>query len=406
MINQASRRHKSRFLVLGLAGLTALLTGCGGGNETEQGNGGGETVIAETGRVVVDPSGWQGFKALATRAVNGDGVDRAEFEALAETPSFAAWRASYKVGPAPSTLRVANWMERTFELELGIETPRKPNSDLRAFTVSYRWSWDQRERVDHRLEALLSSGAAALDRRLDAWIPASRLPDTLRVHVLPGKPELRYMDGHIFVDTGVLAAGTQDQLVRQLSGLAYRNLGAIAGSDPLAEQGAASVAQIFRLLVNEGMGHWLDDLPHTTFEQDHPSLYKVRPVPENYWRYGALSLGRLDEGLAGFIGDPVGLDSGGRELVRSFIAGGGLSQGSWCMATVIAEVLGQERLRSASRSVADFAAAYQEAALRNPTPLPELHEVPDAYHLTMPAFSPEVWAWLEPLLQRTFPAGT
>ena len=73
------------------------------------------------------------------------------------------------------------------------------------------------------------------------------------------------------------------------------------------------------------------------------------------------------------------------------------------MASVIAAQLGEDRLRTSGRSVPAFVAAYQEAALLNPVPLP----VPGALGVdltqTVPPLDPEVFAKLHQLLLQYFP---
>jgi hypothetical protein len=395
MISHASLRHKRAVTALVLA---ALAAGCGGEVEKEV----KPAVAASTCAVVVNTDGWRDFVALGRRAADGQEVTRAELEALAATPEFTAWRESYTAGPAPTPFRLGNWLGRTFADELGLDPPQKLNADQRAFVRSYRWSWERRELIDVRLGELAGLWCD-LDTRLRAWIPATKLPDTLAVVVLPSRPELRYHEGTLYVDTGVVAAGSAAQLLDQLTALTFRSVAVVDGPNPLQMEGEEALVQALRLMANEGVATWLENMPDTFFDLDHPSLWKVRPVPEDHWEIAVSTLDGLDRRLAVLLDDPRQLASDGQGLARSLIGSGSVNKGSWCMAVAIVDVLGEDRLRAAAGSVPGFFAAYQEATRDNNAPRPQLVEVPGAYHRALPPFSPEVWAWLLPLLERHFP---
>ena len=397
MIAQAQVRDKSVGILFSLA---LLLVGCGGGSDTDERAAAPAPLPCP---VVVDVSGWNDFARLADRITTGTPVDRAELLALATTPAFARWSASFPAGARPSDIRVANWLETTFRSDLNLDEKRKLNADRRTFSRSYRWSWEQRAVIDRRLHELDNDLWCNLDRRLRLWIPPDTMPDTLMIDILPTKPELRFFEDRVFVDSGVLAAGTSHQFLGQVTALVYRNRAILDGPSPLESEGTAAIAHLFRVITNEGVATWLEDLPHTSFVPAHPTLRKVRPVPEDYWKTAVRILGILDQHLPAVLDDPEGKVDAIAEIVRGAVGGGFINRGGWCMATTIADVLGEERLRQVAYSVPEFLVAYQEATVANTAPRPELHEVSGAYHRAMPPFSPATWVRLLPLLEQHFP---
>lgn len=385
--------------------LTLLLGGCGGDGAKDTQDTPAASARALPCPVVVDESGWREFLALAGRIETGEAASRTDLEQLAAQPSFVRWSASFPDAGRPTPVRITNWLERTFAEEMGLETKRKLNVDLRTFVRSYRWSLDHSDVIDQRLGQWRDGLWCSLDQQLRLWIPAASMVDTLRVDVLPGRPELRFHEGRIYVDSGVLAAGHNAQLQGQITALTYRNLAAIGGPSPLELEGTEAISHLFRVVTNEAIATWLEDLPNTVFEPQHPSLRKVRPVPEDFWNSAIRVLDSLDRHLPGVLDDPDAQASRTAEIVRGAAGGGLTGQGSWCMANTIAEVLGEERLRQVAHSVPAFVSAYQEATAGN-TPRPALRDVPGAYHRAMPHFSPETWDRLLPLLEAAFPEGS
>ncbi|MFN2370720.1 MAG: DUF5700 domain-containing putative Zn-dependent protease [Candidatus Krumholzibacteriia bacterium] len=390
-----------------LGGLVLLLVaaGCGGGEQTSGAGAGSAPAGDGACPVVVDASGWQAFGALAGRITGGEAVGEADLAALGEQPSFTVWRRS--MAPAvPKPERVGNFVEEAFWTELGRTGERKANADRQAMGLSYRWSWDHRDRVDS-LAAVVAGEPwrCGLLEHTRGWIDPERLTRPLTVHLVPGKPELRWHEGDLLVDTGVLVAGGPDQLQRQLAGLLYRNLAAQDGANPLAAEGDTAVAHVFRILHNEGIATWIEDLPHTYFNPIHPRLRRVMPVPQHFYQSTLRVTEICSTTLPRLLADPAEMRLRGQDFARTVAAGGAFSQGGYGMAAVIAGRLGPERLQAAAGSVTAFVRAFQEAALLNgedrPLPGAAGHE-PWACVAPLPA---EVYAQLLPLLEREFGPG-
>ncbi|MBE0566805.1 MAG: hypothetical protein IH621_12640 [Krumholzibacteria bacterium] len=387
---------------LGGLGLLLVVAGCGGGGSgDEQATGAGTGAPPDTAcPVVVDLSGWQAFTALAGRITAGEAVSAADLAALGEQASFTVWRESMApVVPKPE--RVGNFLEEAFWDELGRTSERKAHADRRDLGLSYRWSWERRARVDS-LAAVVATEAWAcgLLEHTRGWIAPDRLPRPVRIHAVPGQPELRWHDGHLVVDTGVLVAGGPQQLQRQLAGLLYRNLEAVDGINPLEATGDTAVAHVFRILRNEGLATWIEDLPHTYFDRDHPRLRRVMPVPEHFYQSTLRVAEICGAVLPRLFADPQEMALRGQDFARTLAAGGAFSQGGYGMAAVIAGRLGLPRLQEAAHSVPAFVAAFQEAALLNgdDRPLPgALGHEPWACVAPLPV---DVYDRLLPLLER------
>ncbi len=397
--NAASPRQMALVLSFALT-LSVLGAGCGGDSGGEAGQGAADPHACP---LSVDLSGWQAFSALCARFAAGERPAEAELAAMAEQPAFARWRASLAPN-VPSALRVGNWVEEAFWPESGRDDDeRKLNADRRVIGANYRWAWDRRARVDS-LAALLAGpeAACAILARTTGWIDADRMPASVAVHVLPGKPELRFHEGHVFVDTGVLAAGHPDQLEKQLAGLLYRNLQSEDGDSPLELVGDLAVAHTFRILRNEGVATWIEDLPHTNFDPEHPRLRRVRPVPEFFYESTLRTVEVTSEGLPRLFADPAQMEAQGEAFARTIAAGGGFSQGGYGMAALIHGRLGQDRLQAAARSVTGFVAAYQEAALLNGSDRPALGAAGHEPWEALGPIAPAVYDQLLPLLERVF----
>ncbi len=394
-------------ILVAAAALLLAASGCGGKAETPAGGTAlGDARTAAPCPLVVDDSGWQAFEAIAARATAGGPLGEDELAALGDLPSFTAWRASMDPN-VPPAMRVGNWVEDAFWDELGRTGDRKVNADRRAIAGSYRWSWDHRARIDSLAARLMAPGAACGVLTLcQGWIEPDSLPASPVLYLLPGKPELRYHEGNLFVDTGVLAAGSPAQLERQLAGLLYRNVGATPGPSPLESTGAAAIGHTFRIIRNEGIAAWIEQLPDTHFDPEHPRLRRVTPVPEHFYQTTLRTLEVMLELLPATLADPAALEQGGEPFARTIAAGGGLNQGGYGMAALIQGRLGEARLKEAARTVPGFVAAYQEAALMGPAERPALGAQGHEPWESLGPIDPAVFAQLMPVLASVFPAGS
>lgn len=327
----------------------------------------------------------------------------ADLEAYGNLPTIAVWRESMAPG-SPQAFKVGNWVEGAFWDLLDTDRPQKKSGDLRAFGTAMRFSYDHRGAIDALLAEYRDEGHACKVYELaEKWIDAGRMPENFVIQFLPGKPELRSHHGSLIADTSLLLAGGSDQLDRQLVGILYRDRQALDGANPLEVEGEESVAQAIRIMMNEGVAAWIDDMPHTHFNNLHPRLRKVSFVPENIYRVGIRGIKIYNSNLPEMLADEAVMAERGQQLARAITGAGALTQGGYCMAAAIASRLGEEKLQAVRLSPADFLAAFQEAALMNSLPLPEPGAVGTQLHETMPAFDGEVYPGLLKIVEKHFP---
>jgi hypothetical protein len=352
---------------------------------------------------VVDASGWLAFKEIGLRITGGEQLSLAELAELGEQPAFTRWRQSNE-GAVVRADRVGRWLEAAFADELGRTGPRKINADRRELARSYRYSFANRDEVDRKLNAFIEQqGYAQVLAGGHHWIGADRLPRPLKIDFLPAKPEIRFHDGRFLIDTGVLAAGGTDQLIRNLISLLYRNLGVLPGASPLEFSGEEAVAQSFRVMLNEGIASWLDDEPRTYFLRNHYKLKKVNPVPEDYFNLAIETIERFEATLPPLFADPAQMQEKGLFVADGLAGSGAFTKTGFSMATTIARRLGAQRLHEVRHSIPGFLAAYQEAARLNPQPLPQVGTPGQEAFACMPPLTEDLYQQLHDLLVRHFP---
>jgi hypothetical protein len=303
----------------------------------------------------------------------------------------------------PPVQRVGNWLEGTFWTELGRQGPQKANADRSEFGRSYRYSITQRDRIDQRIRELSGPRKCDLQAQAEFWIEPANLPDTLTIYFLPAKAEIRVFEDVLLVDTGVVAAGSLDQIIRQMTSLLYRKYQYLEGPNPTELSGAAAVAQVFRIIMNEGLAGWIDRTVETHFALDHPTLAKFQVIPERYFTTAQKTINLLNRHLGPMLDGEAALTAKANDLVMTLGTMSAYNQAGYAMAAVIAARLGESRLRDSGRSVPAFIAAYQEAALQNPVPPPAPGARGVELHQTVPALKPEVFAKLQSFLQEHFP---
>lgn len=388
------RSHNAVRTGLAAAALfAALLAGCGSSEDT-----GGSTTCG----VAMDTSAWEAFLTLGSRLESGAEVPRGELEAFAEVPGVLLWRESLAPrSPAPAN--VGNWLEVAFGV--GDDARRgKVNANRRLMGDSYRYSWANRAEVDTLLAGFRREGACRLADRTAFWIEPGNLPaGGLAVVFLPALSEIRIARDTLVVDTGVLVAGGLDQAVDQMVSLLYRNYQAIPGLNPAELEGKESVAQSFRVITNEGVAGWAARTLDTEFRADHPRLGRLALVPETFYETALRVMEVGAELFPALLADPEAMAARGRSFTEFLMGQNGFGQLGYAMASVIEARLGEERLRDAGRTVPGFLAAYQEAALMNPSPPAVLGAPGTRPYEAMPPFTPGIYEGLLALLRESFP---
>ena len=409
------RRTRPAGFHLILAGLLlgALLVsgpGCGKGGDTETDHGPAnenqaatdQTVARQVGSLRIDAAGWRSFRALGDQITSGEPRTLEELSALGDQASFRFWRNCQKPTP-PQASRVGRWLEVAFRSELDRTDPKKETRVPRTMGASYQYSYRFAESVDRQVQEWSDpEHQANFLARAHRWVNPASLPDPLTIHFLPTLPELLYCSGELIVDTGVLVAGGNRQLEGQLIALLYRNLQAIPFPGNQDSTGESSVANTFRILQNEGIPAWIENLPFTVFRPDHHSLHRVDLVPENFFRAGVRTIQFMNRHLPEMFSDPGIMGSKGPDFRGEAGEGAAPALAGYALAATIVHQLGEERLLEVRNSVPGFLAAYQEAALRNPDPRPEWGATGIQLPEAMPPLDPKVFSKVQELLLREY----
>ena len=352
--------------------------------------------------LTTDTSAWTAFKELADRIAEGEPVSKKELDAFGNQPSVTAWRNSFEPG-VPSALRVGNWLEGTFWNELGRKGKQKLSTNRATFMRSYRYSLDNRDRIDERLAELTGPRKCDVVDLGRFWIEPDRWPGNLTIHFLPAKAEIRIFEGSLLVDTGLVGAARSDQVIRSMAGLLYRKYQFVEGENPIEVEGTEAVANLFRILMNEGLASWIEQTAILEFDRKHSKLSKFQPIPEDFFAKTQQAVQLLNGQLGSMFDDETVMVAKGQALVTQMGVSNLISQTGYGMAAVIVARHGEDRLREVGRSVPAFLAAYQEAASLNTVPAPVPGEIGVELYQTVPPLQDEVFTELHALLTRVFP---
>jgi hypothetical protein len=387
----APHNARARLAAAGLLLLLAATTGC---QDTRPGTTTPAAHVARGCALVVDTSGLDAFWQAAEKLQAEPVLTAAAAGALIATdPVWRRWRESYEpdvVSPDQLglVLRGAVLGTQSLAPDEATKLVRRDAARGQAFTLA------QRARVQTFVDDFVAQEAAcAVWPLARAWIRPEALPDTLHVDLLAAAAEIRLYEGHHLVDAGLALVSGREQLTRLLASVLYRKLEATAGPSPGEVAGEAVLAHSLRLVRNEGIAAYIDDLPNLFFGHEHPSLAGSAPVPEEVCATARLNLLNIERVVA----DQLSLPAAERDFAGvhiTFVGSRGWQATGWFMAAVIADRQGEQQLQAVARSLPDFVAAYQVAALANP-PDPGAAVGTLAYFLaTAPAFSPPVLAAL------------
>lgn len=379
-----------------------MVVGCGGESDSQSRNTSQHPADAPDCAVVVDISGWEAFENLGERCLAGEDIPESEFLAFGEHPVISLWRQSM-TERVPSASKVGHWAEGAFWDEIGKGRPLKRNADRNSFGKSMRFSFDHRDEINPMLQRFIDEGhQCRVETLVRKWFDPENIPEPLAIRFVAAKPELRSHHGKLVADTGLLLAGGPEQLSRQLVSILYRDRQAMQGPNPLELEGQAAVAQVFRIMMNEGVAAWIDDMPNTHFSAVHPRLGKVAFVPESVYTIGIRAMDIFNSNLPRMLNSSEAMDSSGQDLARAITGAGAFTQGGYCMSETIVHHLGEDRLLQVKSSPLAFVQAYQEAALRNTLPLPIPGEQGRELPESMPALSNEVYEGIVQILGEEF----
>jgi hypothetical protein len=383
----ATRAAASLLLVLG----AAALAGCQGSRSATTAS---AVHVAQRCALVVDTSGLDAFWAAADHLQAApDTPARTVGEDIAELPVWHRWRESY--GPGAVSIEHMGLILRAAVLGPGALTTDETRNLVRREVVrSQNFTLTRRAQVQEFVDAFVAQETACdvwpLAR---AWVRPAALPDTLRIDLLAGNAEIRLFEGHYLVDAGLALVCGREQVTRLLASVLYRKLEATEGPSPGDVKGDAVLAESLRLIRNEGIAAYIDDLPNLFFGREHPALAGTAPVPEDLCATARRNLLSIEQVVTRQLTQPAAArDFEGVHL--NLVGSRGWQATGWFMATVIAHRLGEPRLQAAARSVPDFLATYQEAALANPPQASAAQGTIEHFVETAPSFSPPVVAVL------------
>ena len=384
--------------------LLLMASGCGEKNQDKSGATEKAAAPPATScQATLDLSGWEAFTSLGDQLMTGQIPAAGELESFGNLPAISMWRESMTES-VPSAAKVGNFVEQAFWDQVGKGRPEKMSPDRNSYGRALRFSYDHRTEINELLERFRTEDHTCRIYALASrWLEPKNLPDPLKIIFVASKPELRSHQGSLVADTGVLLAGGLDQTDRQLVALLYRDRQALKGDNPLEVEGAASVAHTLRIMMNEGVAARLDDLANTHFNAIYPKLGKVSFIPEDLFETGIRAMDIFNTNLPRLLADPASMQDKGMLLAKAIVGAGALTEGGYCMAVVIADRLGEDRLLQARTSPPAFLEAYQEAAKLNPLPLPTPGTVGSQLFECMPAFSDEVYPGLLQVLEEYFP---
>ncbi len=352
--------------------------------------------------VITDTSAWTALKVVADRIAAGADVTKEELDAFGDLPTVTIWRNTQQPR-VPSAQRLGNWLEGTFWKELGHEGKQKSNTDRSILMRSYRYSLGHRDLIDKRLAELTGPRKCEVADLARLWVEPGLLPQTLTILFLPAKTEIRIFEGSLLVDTGIVGASSVDQVIRQMASLLYRNYQFVPGPIPMKQEGAEAVAHSLRVMMNEGLAGWIEQIVDLDFDTRHPALDRIALVPEDFFLETQETIALFNSQLGPMLDDEDRMAENGLAFTRLLAVGGSFVRAGYGMSAVIAAHLGEERLRAVSRSVPSFLAAYQEAASLNPVPVPVPGALGSELFQTVPPLDPDIFNKLYAMLTRVFP---
>jgi len=373
-IMQAERRHNRHLGSMLL--LSVLLAGCQGESQppaetAATGQAATTTQRQATSRaasdchVAVTHDAQHAYDGLAARLAEGKSVTEADFQAMCDDTDYALWLKTlelsyingpimrnvmtYVYAPPPSGSDTTRRPPKRSELTENLTYVRDHTADLARVIADFQAEQRQCQVLEH----------------LDGFLNAEQMPTDLTVSFLTLLPEIRFLDNHLLVDTGLAIAARPELLTRLMASVVYRDIAAPPGRQPHENlPGEEALVATFQKLRFEGIASWLEDFANVSFDPDHPQLgkadkgrqdiqVKVAEVMNGVIRYLAIAL-RDDESLhlQGNLVDDV------------MRGAAGYGRTGYAMAELIVKEFGERRLHEVSHQASAFLQSYQDAAIK------------------------------------------
>lgn len=383
-------------LLVRLAPAIALLLvvgACGNGDQRA------DSWTAVSCPLVIDDSALRSFWDLADR----DDPSLETMHAEAESNVWRFWRRSF----IHDAVRAETVGRAMFIALVGREQlPERVRDRIVSLDLvrNFELTRDRRAEIVTAVERFVAEERGCeVFAALEGWLPATELPDTLRLTILPGLPEIRFFEDVFLLDAGLVWASGQVQIARFLASSLYKQRTLVEGSRPTSAQGADVFLHSLRLVRNEGVPAYLDDMPEIGFDPRHTIIGRAAPKPDELCLQAIRTLESVDAGLTRVLAIESPTQDHWENLYRIFVGAQSWQATGWFMSRTIADQLGVARLQQAGRSVPDFVAAYQEACGHLPDATTAPRGSLDWFLASAPALSEANAAWIDRELRRLFP---
>jgi len=378
-----------------------LLTACGGQgtatNETP-----GTRALAEACPAVITDHGVVTFYAVLDRLEAGEDVSLEEMGQLYVSPEYDRWRRSYvneivSQGFLGRMLFIA--LRGADELPERLQQKSQRIDIVRALKESVR----QRRHIEASTAALLQGDVLCQVRsELDGWLPDGALPDTLRLDLVVGYPEIRLFEDRIMVDASLAWAAGTVQLPRFIASMFYKELADFQGQQPKNAQGHGILMESLRIVHTLVAPAMIEHTDAIVFDKRHEVLGGNGPDPVSIYEQAYRTLASLDAGLTKVRADENTDDEDWLALYRLFVGAQSWQATAWYMGQIIEERLGLETLQNALSHPADLYATYQRACLAQDDATGLRRGTVEWLRGVPPRFSAENAAWLEQELRAYF----
>lgn len=356
--------------------LSALLAGCQGESQppsdtTATRQEAASTQRQATGTVASDciaTVAWDAqdaYDGLARRLAEGKPVAETDFQAMCDDTDYALWLKTlqpsyvnwaimrnvmtYLHAPPQAASEQPRRAPKRNELTENLTYVKEHTSDISRVIAEFTAEQRQCRVLEH----------------LHGYLTPEQMPTKLTVSFLTLLPEIRYLEDHLIVDTGLAIAARPKLLTRLMASVIYRDIAAPAGRQPHENlPGEEALVATFQKLRFEGIASWLEDFANVSFDPDHPQLGKadkgrqdiqvrVAEVMDGVIRYLAIAL-RDDESLhlQGNLVDDV------------MRGAAGYGRTGYAMADLIVKEYGEQRLQEVSHQASAFLQSYQDAAIK------------------------------------------
>lgn len=386
-----------RVLLIGAVATLLLAAACGDSRD--------EPATARPGppcAVVVDDQALRAFYDAADRIAAGQEVTVEDLGNLAGNPVLDRWRRSY----SPENITPA-WVGRMMFLALvgKDQLPeRLQDKSLRMDLVrAYEVTLENRRHIEEVAASLASEDILCRIRpELEPWLGPGALPDTLRIDLLAGYPEIRLYEDRLLLDASLAWAAGREQLPRFLAAIMFKELGTLAGQAPADVTGDAIVLESLRLITNLVAPAMIERMDQIIFDKRHRLLRGASPDPSTIADQAHRTLRSLDPTLTRIRGLAEPTDDDWLQAYRLFVGAQSWQATGWYLGQVIDERLGRERLQAAVRHPADLIAAYQEAVQSRDNTTTATPQTLRWYLDTPPALSDANARWLDMRLRDHF----